>query len=73
MTERLVEKCNHVGFDDVKAACAILMSVDTKYHKGTICTSAYYWQTKREIGDIDERIWWTCSDLWHREHSIEER
>ena len=30
MTEHSVEKSNHVSFDDVKAACAILMSVDTK-------------------------------------------
>ena len=30
MTERSVEKSNHVNFDDLKAACAILMTVDTK-------------------------------------------
>ena len=30
MTERSVEKSNHVNFDDVKAACAVLMSVDAK-------------------------------------------
>ena len=30
MTERSVEKSNHVNFDDVKAACAILMTVNTK-------------------------------------------
>ena len=30
MTKRSVEKRNHVNFDDLKAACAILMTVDTK-------------------------------------------
>ena len=30
MTKRSVEKSNHVNFDDVKAACAVLMSVDAK-------------------------------------------
>ena len=30
MTERSVEKRNHVDFDDLKAACAILMTVDAK-------------------------------------------
>ena len=30
MSERSVEKCNIHNFNDLKAACAILMSVDTK-------------------------------------------
>ena len=30
MTERSLEKSTHVNFDDLKAACAILMTVDTK-------------------------------------------
>ena len=30
MTERSVEKSNNANFDDLKVACAILMSVDTK-------------------------------------------
>ena len=30
MTERSLEKSTHVNFDDLKAACAILMSVNTK-------------------------------------------
>ena len=30
MTNRSVEKGTHVNFDDLKSACAVLMSVDTK-------------------------------------------
>ena len=30
MTERSVEKSNHVAFDDVEAAFAVLITVDTK-------------------------------------------
>ena len=30
MTERSVEKSNNANFDDLKAACAVLMTVDTK-------------------------------------------
>ena len=30
MNERSEEKSTHVNFDDVKAACAVLMSVDVK-------------------------------------------
>ena len=30
MTERSEEKSSHANFDDLKADCAILMSVDTK-------------------------------------------
>ena len=33
MAERSVEKSNHVNFDDLKAVCAVLMSVDTKISK----------------------------------------
>ena len=30
-------------------------------------------KTKGESGDNAERIWGTCSESWHKEHSMEEK